>query len=518
MKPRLARVDLSDGARDFRAVAVEPGVPMLDTAGNNAQLLGLWLGRFVAEPVWEGGQVAFRLPEEQPGRVSCRPVTPARLHGPLRGELAELREKIEAVRPGSPFERLLHCTIADAFHSLTNDPKRADVGCYFLEYRDARGRWRLIWLPGYERVRREKATGRICARSRCRLLYAQRQGYAAKCPVCDPKGAARRAGQVPWKWIAAGAVVAVLLAALLIWYLGGGQREVAPGWPKLVVTPEQVVLWPEETEKLERVEVVPGEGQAPVKVAYRLEVAAGGDVVAIEGGDDDLKALAKGTAELRITAIDPDGPHDGLSATVPVVVTELKSVSVEPAEVSVDIGEATPKFTVMARGEQGEPRKVEAPLESLDADILAPVPGVPGRFIAKALGGTSVRAEFRGHPAHADVTVRGERFQKVDATLNMQGPDFTVTFEVLAAASQGELEYCVHLPEEAPPDAWVPAKPSADGEHREVTLTSPSIHGGRPNARYQLIIEARSPTGGSVQRYPFSFCLAPTDIVPATGP
>ena len=517
MKPRLARVDLSDDARDFRAVAVEPGVPVLDTAGNNAQLLGLWLGRFVAEPVWEGGQVAFWLPEEQPGRVTCRPVTPARLHGPLRAELAELREKIEAVRPGSPFERLLHGTVADAFHNLTNDPKRTDVGCYFLEYRDAQGRWRLIWLPGYERVRREKATGRLCTRSRCGLLYAQRPGYAAKCPVCDPKGAARRVTPVPWKWIAAGAVVALLLAAFLIWYFGGGdQREAAPGWPKLAVTPEQVVLWPDETGKLERVEAVPGEDQTPVGVDYRLEVATGGDVVAVEG-DDTLEALAKGTAELRVTAVDPDGPHDGLSGTVPVVVTELAEVFLDPAQQTTDVGE-TVKFTVMARGEEGEPRKVEAKLESLDEDILAPVSAVPGRFFAKALGGTSVRAEYRDREAYADVTVRGERFRKVDATLNEHTDDFTVTFDVLAAASQGELEYCVYLPGEDPPDdAWVPAELTEEGDHREVTVVSPPIPYGLRNARYQLIIEARSPAG-SVQRYPFSFRLAPTGIVTATGP
>jgi len=516
MKPRLARVDLSDGARDFRAVAVEPGVPMLDTAGNNAQLLGLWLGRFVAEPVWEGRQVVFCLPEEQPGKLTCRPVTPARLHGPLRAELAELREKIEAVRPGSPFERLLHGTIADAFHNLTNDPKRTDVGCYFLEYRDEQGRWRLVWCPGYERVRREKATGRVCARSRCRLLYAQRQGYRAKCPLCDPKGAARRASQVPWKWVAAGAAVALLLVGLLIWYLTGGDGGAVPGWPKLAVTPEQVVLWPEESGKLERVEVVPGEDQAPVKVAYRLEVAAGGDIVAVDG-DDTLKALAKGTAEVRVTGIDPDGPHDGLSATVPVVVTELAEVFLDPARETTDVGQ-TVKFTVMARGQQGEPRKVEAPLESLDEDILAPVSALPGRFFAKALGGTLVRAEYRGREAYAEVTVRGERFRKVGATLNEHANDFTVTFKVLAAVSQGELEYCVYLPGESPPDAWVPAELNEEGDYREVTVSSPPIPYGPRNARYQLIIEARSPTGGSVQRYPFSFRLAPTGIVTATEP
>jgi hypothetical protein len=53
MARRFVRVDLSDGARDFRAVAIEPGVPVLDRPGASGKILFKWLGGMVAEPEWQ---------------------------------------------------------------------------------------------------------------------------------------------------------------------------------------------------------------------------------------------------------------------------------------------------------------------------------------------------------------------------------------------------------------------------------------------------------------------------------
>ena len=53
MATRFVRVDLSEEARDYRPIAVEPGVPMLDRSGANPRILFRWLGGMVAEPVWE---------------------------------------------------------------------------------------------------------------------------------------------------------------------------------------------------------------------------------------------------------------------------------------------------------------------------------------------------------------------------------------------------------------------------------------------------------------------------------
>jgi len=519
MTSRLVRIDLSDRARDFRAVAVEPGVPMLDSAGNNAAVISGWLGRFAARPEWDRGFVHFCAPAESSGKVACRPVTAARLHGPLRDELAELRTHLEAARPQSQFDRLLHQTLCDALHTITNDPKRADVGCCFLEYRDEQGRWRLLWCPGYERMSKEPATGRICGRSRCRLLYAHRPGYSAKCPACDPEAAARKVRQVPWKWIAPALVLALLLLLFGLWWLSREEPATPPpaDEPKLVVEPAEVVLWTDETLTLDRVALEGEEGKSPQKVDYAIAVASGEDVVAVEDGKQ-LKALKQGTAELRITAVDMDGPGDGIEAIVPVTVTELDRVFIEPAEVTLDMGDTTPKFAVMAQGEAGEPRRVEAELESLDPEILAPHPVLAGSFFAKKLGGTSVRAFYMGREGFAKVSVRGERFREVDAKLNERTDDFDVTLHVLAAASQGPLEYRVYLPDTTPPDNWVEAELTDDGQHREVTLASPKIPYGPRNARYQLIIEARDPAGTSQQQYPFSFRLVIADIEAADGP
>jgi len=50
MAKRFVRVDLSDAARDFRPMAIEPGLPVLDRAGANARLLFKWLGGLVVVP------------------------------------------------------------------------------------------------------------------------------------------------------------------------------------------------------------------------------------------------------------------------------------------------------------------------------------------------------------------------------------------------------------------------------------------------------------------------------------
>ena len=56
----------------------------------------------------------------------------------------------------------------------------------------------------------------------------------------------------------------------------------------------------------------------------------------------------------------------------------------------------------------------------------------------------------------ANVTVTGERFLRVDTTLDSGTSDFAVQIEVLAAASEGPLEYRVSAAGQPPQDEWVP--------------------------------------------------------------
>ena len=69
MARRFVRVDLSDGARDFRPVAIEPGVPVLDRPGASAKILFKWLGRVVADSEWEGDSVSFFVRDDHGGRL-----------------------------------------------------------------------------------------------------------------------------------------------------------------------------------------------------------------------------------------------------------------------------------------------------------------------------------------------------------------------------------------------------------------------------------------------------------------
>ena len=97
MATRFVRIDLSDMARDYRPIAVEPGVPMLDRAGANNRILFRWLGGLVAEPSWEGDSVNFFVRDDHGGRledVICQPATEQDLKTSLKDDLAKLKSRI----------------------------------------------------------------------------------------------------------------------------------------------------------------------------------------------------------------------------------------------------------------------------------------------------------------------------------------------------------------------------------------------------------------------------------------
>src|SRR5512141_2209823 len=111
MATRFMRVDLSETARDYRPIAVEPGVAMLDRSGANARILFRWLGGMVAEPVWEDDEpVGFYVRDDKGGRledVICQPASTQDLQGILRDDLAKLRQRLDQSRGETPTERTL---------------------------------------------------------------------------------------------------------------------------------------------------------------------------------------------------------------------------------------------------------------------------------------------------------------------------------------------------------------------------------------------------------------------------
>ncbi len=283
--------------------------------------------------------------------------------------------------------------------------------------------------------------------------------------------------------------------------------EALPGLARLLVAPNPLTLWSGETGSFGSVKVDPGAGRLPFEIDYRITPAENQAVVGADG-QRGLRALADGTATVVVTAVDPGGVYDGLSTTATVQVGSAEPLRIEPSAISLRVGQATPPLAVMARGQDGLSYQVPAVLESLAPTVLEADPSAPGRFVAKALGGTQIRASYRGKEGFAAVAVSGQRFvevREIKDSLTGDARQFDIGLEVLAAGSEGPLEYRVYAAEQPPAEDWVSAQP--EGEDLRTVLRSPRISYGPPGAVYHLVIEARGGSDGSVERYPFSFRL-----------
>ncbi len=218
MATRFVRVDLSEAARDYRPIAVEPGVPMLDRSGANNRIIFRWLGGMVAEPVWgDDDTVGFYVRDDKGGRleeVICQPASAQDLQGLLRDDLGKLRQRLDQSRAETPTERTLRKILMRTFQDLVDNPARTDLDSYFFRYRDVLGNWRLIWCWGYERLDQEPAPSVVCTDPNCNLLFVRRPGKSPRCPSCAGMLQVRPKSKTNWK-------VAALALLLLLLLLGG---------------------------------------------------------------------------------------------------------------------------------------------------------------------------------------------------------------------------------------------------------------------------------------------------------
>jgi hypothetical protein len=282
---------------------------------------------------------------------------------------------------------------------------------------------------------------------------------------------------------------------------------VVPGLARLLVSPNPLALWSGQQGTFGSVMLDPGGRQLPFEIDYRIAPAANQGIVT-SAGDRAIRGLAEGTTQVVVTAVDPGGTFGGLSTTATVQVTGTDPLQIEPGAISLRVGQATGPLAVVARGPDGLTYQVPATLESMDPAVLAPDPALPGRFVAQGLGGTQIRASYRGKETFAEVAISGRRFVEVreirDSLVGDQ-QQFDIGLEVLAATSEGPLEYRVYAAGQREAENWVQAQP--EGEHFRAVLRSPRIPYGPRGSIYHLIVEARSGTDGSVQQYPFSFRL-----------
>jgi len=234
MATRFVRIDLSETARDYRPIAVEPGVAMLDRSGTNNRILFRWLGGMVGEPIWEDDFVGFYIRDDKGGRLEeaiCQPASAQDLQGVLRDELTRLRQRLDQSRGETPSERTLRKVLLKTFGELVDNPARTDLDSYFFRYRDVLGNWRLVWCWGYERLDHEPAPSVVCTDPECKLLYVRRPGKSPRCPSCTGLLQPRSKGKINWKT----AALALLLLLLLFAGLGWGLLRPAV----LIATPAQ---------------------------------------------------------------------------------------------------------------------------------------------------------------------------------------------------------------------------------------------------------------------------------------
>ena len=157
----------------------------------------------------------------------------------------------------------------------------------------------------------------------------------------------------------------------------------------LVVSPTPLTIWVGETAAFDSVQFHPGGRHLPFPIDYRLSLLSGQDAVELVG---DTKLLGKvpGMAQVVVTSLDRTGRHGETTTVVPVRVVAA-DLAIQPSPIALRVGQHTPPLTVTIQGGRGLSRQVNATLDSVDPNILAPDPQTPGQFVGKVAGETQIR-------------------------------------------------------------------------------------------------------------------------------
>ena len=418
MARRFVRVDLSDGARDFRPVAIEPGVPMLDSSNATARIMFKWLGGLVAEPEWEGESVNFYVRDDHGGRleeVACSPASDADLSGPLKDDLNLIKERIAKARPETSTERAVHQVVSDSFAALAEDESRTDRDHYFFKYRDVQGRWRLVWCWGYQRADQQPAATVICPRADCNLLFVRRPGQSPKCPGCEALlvgGTGKRTSRKP-AWLLAW-ILLLIVAGVVYWLVDRG---------RLTVTPEK---WTGPVGRRVQFEVTsPGLFGFGTKDVSKDVLAEIFDAKVVHFDESDCSTIARnpGTTVVRfrfglrsasvlLTVLGEEKLPAQQVAAQPRV-SEVVILSDQGPAVQFPVGAEFDDFRMEARWPDGFTQIVtrKATLRTADEAGQSPLAFSDGRMTGLRPGKTRVEAIFEG--------VQSENRLEVEVTAEM---------------------------------------------------------------------------------------------------
>ncbi len=200
------------------------------------------------------------------------------------------------------------------------------------------------------------------------------------------------------------------------------------------------------------------------------------------------------------------------------IIDEIRKpadLRVEPASITVRVGETTPPLKVLVRI-SGDVRYRElaadqADYSSSNADVLSPLDETDvtkkGRFLAKKTGNTRIQVSYQGQQAWVNVAVVADRFK----TVVLGKPDFgqstfRVPVEVKTDRAAGNLEYRVFRMGEIlkPEQGWKEA--TVQGDTQFVKLIGPNFNPVN-NTLFRMVIEARDKRTNTIDRYPSTFSI-----------
>ena len=348
MATRFVRVDLAEDAVDFRPIAIEPGVPLLDTAGANDKIMFKWLGGLIAEPEWQedGHSVNFYVRDEQGGRLeeaTVQLVEEGDLEGPLAGQVEQIRERLNAAKAYSGAEDMMLRLVKSLFNEIIENPDYPGRLAFFYKYKDANDNVRLVWAYGYQRSDEEIGKPIICDDPECMQLYVQRPNTPKRCPGCQAMPWTRKKRMDAMKRRAKRTILLLLLLLLLGWMLFNTLFA-------LKVTPKPVI--------------VPVGATVDFKVAkpgmFNLGLILAGDVSSqaqtqvadtrVMYFTDGLKAFAQSPGKTQITFF---AARRKKTIDVEVVPPVMPSkVRIEPEKAELAVG-STVQFKVIGEYEDG---------------------------------------------------------------------------------------------------------------------------------------------------------------------
>lgn len=422
MTKRFLRLDLSSDGRDFEAVAMEPGLPLLDRTNANFRTLRKWLGRFAAEPEWHGRSVDLFVCDEQEGRmvgVSCEPIAAGDLqrNRELKQDLAELVKRLEKISP-EPKEAALRKSIVRHFRKTIAEAGSVERDCHLFKYRDG-GVWRLVWSWGYQRKDLEPGAATTCTNPDCNLLFFVRHSDSGRdCPGCVAavKSGVRRSrsGLRTWAFLL---IVALIAGALgyLFRDLFVGERLTPLLADELIVTPEQ---WVGPLGAQIRYTVIHRSADDPEEDVSTQVVVVAEDPKVAQVAEFGGIALARSYGK---TAIHFYYGGKDAHATVEVVPGRITRLLVEPAEVTLGVG-TTARLRVFGEDQEGKKNDLTATVE-WEPDAGGNVYCYQGQLEGMTQGKATLVARYRATPnepyltTETTVTVANEEYKSLELSV-----------------------------------------------------------------------------------------------------